>query len=61
MKINLTTPKRTFEDRCCFLLHKTNDGNDMTPQELKALENAVNGFLKPIYIEYIFEKYGVEK
>ncbi len=51
--------KRTFEDRCCFLLHKTNDGNDMTPHELMALENAVNGFIEWSNIEQIFERYGV--
>lgn len=59
MKINLETPKRTFEDRCCFLLHKTKDGNDMTQHELLALTNAVNGFTDWSNMEQIFEKYGV--
>lgn len=35
----------TLIDKACTILEKTNDGSNLTPQHLKLIENAVNGFL----------------
>lgn len=35
----------TLIDKALKILENTNDGNDLTPQHLKLLENGVNGFL----------------
>jgi hypothetical protein len=44
-------PERTLEqvhdtcEKACVILQATNDGDDLDPDHLKLLENAVNGFL----------------
>ena len=32
-------------EKACVILKSTNDGDDLDPDQLKLLENAVNGFL----------------
>lgn len=36
---------KSINDLCCEILTKTHDGDDLIPEHLKMLENAVNGFL----------------
>lgn len=47
----------TVIDKACFILEKTRDGNDLTPQDLKLTENAVNGFLNEKGLEAFEELY----
>lgn len=47
----------TLIDKACFIIEKTRDGNDLTPQDLKLTENAVNGFLNEKGLEAFEELY----
>ncbi len=47
----------TLIDKALKILEKTNDGNDLTPQHLKLIENGVNGFLNDKGVELLDELY----
>lgn len=40
-------------DKALEILKKTHDGDDLTPQHLWLVENAVNGFFNEVEVVYI--------